>query len=392
VVISRPIHPFPARMAPEIALSRCRQLPATAVVLDPMVGSGTVLRAAVDAGLRGIGFDVDPLSVLMTRVWTAPIDSDRLRDVAHDIAHRAAMLKPDVRLPWIDDDPETLAFVNYWFGSSQQRDLRRLSALLGDLGGPIGEALRIALSRVIITKDHGASLARDVSHSRPHRVGLSNEFAVFPAFLRSVDAIAPRLIGHECRAAADVALGDARSMRGLADATIDSIITSPPYLNAIDYLRGHRLSLVWLGYRVGELRAIRAESVGAERAPERSADRSALGILTPALGRIEALPARVRGMVDRYLLDLLALLREIQRLLKPSATATLVVGNSRLHGVLIDNAAAVTAAAEMTGLTPIERSERELPPARRYLPPPQASEVANEPQRMRTEVVLTFRR
>lgn len=378
-------------MAPEIALARCSQLPSTAVVLDPMVGSGTVLRAAVDAGLRGIGFDVDPLSVLMTRVWTTPIDTGKMRDVAYDLTHRATMLKPDVRLPWIDDDPETLAFVNYWFGAKQQHDLRRLSALLGELAGPIGDALRIALSRLIITKDHGASLARDVSHSRPHRVGLSNDFAVFPAFLRSVEAIAPRLIGDERHAAADVALGDARTLSGLADATIDSIITSPPYLNAIDYLRGHRLSLVWLGYRIGKLRAIRAESVGAERAPERSADRSALGILTPTLGPIEALPARVRGMVDRYLLDLFALLREMRRVLKPRATATLVVGNSRLHGVLIDNAAAVTAAAELTGLTPMERSERELPPARRYLPPPQASETANEPQRMRTEVVLTFR-
>jgi hypothetical protein len=379
-------------MAPEIALSRCNQLPSTAVVLDPMAGSGTVLRAAVDAGLRGIGYDVDPLSVLMTRVWTTPIDTGSMRDVAQDVAKRANLLKPDVRLPWIDDDSETLAFVNYWFGLKQQDDLRRLSALLGNLGGPIGDALRIALSRLIITKDHGASLARDVSHSRPHRIGLTNDFAVFPAFLRSVETIAPRLIANERRVTADVALGDARRMSGLADATIDAIITSPPYLNAIDYLRGHRLSLVWLGYRIGELRAIRAESVGAERAPVRTADRTALGILTPALGRIEALPARVCGMVDRYLLDLLALFREIQRVLKPNATATLVVGNSRLRGVLIDNAAAVTAAAEMAGLTPIERSERELPPARRYLPPPQTSETATEPQRMRTEVVLTFRR
>jgi DNA modification methylase len=179
-------------------------------------------------------------------------------------------------------------------------------------------------------------------------------------------------------------------MDGIADATVDAIVTSPPYLNAIDYLRGHRLSLVWLGYRLAELRAIRADSIGAERMLDGAAERQALRVLMPAFGPIDLLPARVHGMVERYLRDLLALLRELRRVLKPNATATLVVGNSRLHGVLIDNAAALTAVASKVGLPLLERTEREFPAARRYLPPPQASETGSEPHRMRTEVVLTF--
>ncbi len=389
-MVARPIHPFPARMAPDIALTRCRQLPASAIVLDPMVGSGTVLRAAVDAGLYGIGFDVDPLSVLMTRVWTAPIDATKLRDAAYDIVDRAQSLNPWVSLPWIDEDDETRAFVNYWFGSHQQPDLRRLGLLLSEIDGSIGDALRVALSRLIVTKDRGASLARDVSHSRPHRVRLTNDFEVILAFLRSVETIAPRLPGNRTEAASSVTLGDARRMDGIADASIEAIVTSPPYLTAIDYLRGHRLSLVWIGYRLAELRAIRADSIGAERMLEYSEERRALRALMPTLGRSDALPARVRGMVERYLRDLLALLGELRRVLKPNATATLVVGNSRLRGVSIDNAAAVTAAADMVGLPLMERTERELPPARRYLPPPLASETGSEPRRMRTEVVLTF--
>lgn len=391
LVASRPIHPFPARMAPEIALARCGELPSTAIVLDPMAGSGTVPRAAVDAGLRAIGFDVDPLAVLMTRVWTTPIDTDCLCETARDVASSASRTRLEPDLPWIDGDRETRTFVDYWFGPVQQRDLRRLSVLLREQGGPIGDALRVALSRLIVTKDRGASLARDVSHSRPHRIGSRNNFDVLPAFLRSAETIAPRLIGKEQRAAAEVTLGDARQMRGLGDATIDAIITSPPYLNAIDYLRGHRLSLVWLGYRVSELREIRAESVGAERALARSVDRAALHGLGPVIGQIDALPARVRGMVDRYLLDLLALMQEMRRVLKSGGAATLVVGNSRLRGVLIDNAEAVTTIAGRVGLDLVERNERELPPARRYLPPPQGAPMSSEPQRMRTEVVLTFR-
>ena len=39
---------------------------------------------------------------------------------------------------------------------------------------------------------------------------------------------------------------------------------SPPYLTAIDYLRGHRLALVWFGSGILDQRSVRAGSIGAE--------------------------------------------------------------------------------------------------------------------------------
>ena len=75
----QPLHPFPARMAPELAIDTLRDLPGSSVVLDPMVGSGTVLRHASDMGHAAIGFDVDPLAVLISRVWTSLFAMTRLR-------------------------------------------------------------------------------------------------------------------------------------------------------------------------------------------------------------------------------------------------------------------------------------------------------------------------
>ncbi len=43
------------------------------------------------------------------------------------------------------------------------------------------------------------------------------------------------------------------------------IITSPPYLNAIDYLRGHKLSLVWMGQSIARVRNIRSTNIGTEK-------------------------------------------------------------------------------------------------------------------------------
>lgn len=61
-------------MASHLALDAIAALAPVSTVLDPMMGSGTVVRVAANAGHCAIGRDVDPLAVLMTKVWTTPID------------------------------------------------------------------------------------------------------------------------------------------------------------------------------------------------------------------------------------------------------------------------------------------------------------------------------
>ena len=123
----KPVHPFPARMAPELAIRALRRLPEGSRVLDPMAGSGTVLRHAAALGHTAIGRDLDPLAVLMTRVWNTPFDADKLRRRMHAVKKRADALASAVELPWIDQDEETRAFVDYWFAEKQQETLRRIA-------------------------------------------------------------------------------------------------------------------------------------------------------------------------------------------------------------------------------------------------------------------------
>jgi tRNA G10 N-methylase Trm11 len=387
----QPIHPFPARMAPELALREIQQLPKRATVLDPMMGSGTVLRVAVDCGLRAIGRDVDPLAVLITRVWTTPIDTKLFRERAVHVLNTARnMGTKHISLPWIDGDPETSAYIDFWFGKQQKVDLRKLSSLIIEIPGPEGEALRIALSRIIVTKKVGASLAHDVSHSRPHRVLQDNSFAVLDGFWYSVSQVAKRLETYPIQEQADVCLEDTRNLTSIANHSVDAVITSPPYLNAIDYLRGHRLALVWLGYRVSEIRPIRSGSIGAERAPEGQADTHIAEEIIDQMSLRELLPRREQRLITRYILDLFAMLLEIHRVLCPGGRAVFVIGNSCLHGIFIRNALAVMLLAERIGFACIREEERELPPNRRYLPPPSVLEQTDLKKRMRTETVLTF--
>ena len=57
-------HPFPARMPVEVARAAVLALSEPGdVVLDPMIGSGVVAKAALALGRRAVGRDVDPLAV-----------------------------------------------------------------------------------------------------------------------------------------------------------------------------------------------------------------------------------------------------------------------------------------------------------------------------------------
>lgn len=392
------VHPFPARMAPELALNTLRALPSGSLVLDPMSGSGTVVRQATNLGHRAIGYDMDPLAVLMSRVWTTPVDDRLILEVSDQILQDAKQtVSRDRYLPWIDDDPETAEFVNYWFGKKQQRALRSVAGALFDFqsrrfGKPkraAADVLRVALSRIVITKEQGASLARDTSHSRPHKVAQSSEYDVWDGLAKSLKQVRKRIQDMPPSEGATVSRGDARSLHLLESGSIDAVLTSPPYLNAIDYMRGHRMSLVWLGYRMSELRLIRSSTIGAERAPDDPDAAHAFEDVRNAMCDVRALPARFGAMIDRYCEDLYRMVSEVSRVMKSGGRATFVVGNSCLKGVFVSNADGLAKAATMCGMSAIEAYERELPMQSRYLPMTTSGSLG---KRMRTESILVFGR
>ncbi|WP_093627645.1 hypothetical protein [Streptomyces sp. 3213.3] len=378
-------------MAPEIALDECRNLAPDSVVLDPMVGSGTTLRVASEAGCRGIGFDVDPLAVKISSVNTALVDPEEFEVASSTVLERARAFMEDPTLGTLDSDSETKDFVEFWFAEPQRSALKRLAAAISSIPeGSIKNAVWVTFSRLIITKDRGASLARDVSHSRPHKVASENDFDVFAEFPRAVAKVKRILSARNVKGVVDVQLGDARKI-SLPDGSVDFVITSPPYLNAIDYLRGHRMALVWMGYRIGELRETRGTSIGTERGLVIKSTDPEIDHMRAAIGEVEKLKPRQRKMVDRYLADLIVLYGEQARCLRHAGEAVTVIGNCSINGVFMRNDEAAVVAAELSGLRLIERRERELPENRRYLPPPKTAQGSMN-RRMRTETILKFER
>ena len=380
----RQVHPFPARMAPELALEALQRAPNNAVVLDPMCGSGTVLEHAWENGKTAYGFDVDPLAVLISRVTCRRVNGAYLTRAAQELVERAEATKR-VHLPWMDSDAATSEFVDFWFHSDQQYQLRRIAKQLDGYEGKVADALRVALSRTIITKNAGASLAADVSHSRPHRVRDENDFDVYRGFLRAVDKLT-KIVDMPADGKISVALRDARKLPPRLNGQIDLVVTSPPYLNAIDYMRGHRLSLVWLGHQIGHLGKVRSDSVGTARYPD-----STSALVRSLVRKYPGLQPNHQGMLDRYALDMHTFMGQVSQALSHRGEAVLVVGDSRINDVFISNSIIIKKAAALNNLTMIERTTRPLPMSSRYLPPPMSTDSAMS-KRMRSEVIMRFKR
>ena len=71
---------------------------------------------------------------------------------------------------------------------------------------------------------------------------------------------------------------DARNIK-YAEGYFDLAVTSPPYVNAVDYPRTHQLEMYWLGFAQDSLTALKKQNVGTESVSARNyRDRHEIGV------------------------------------------------------------------------------------------------------------------
>src|SRR5580693_7126788 len=126
----RPIHPFPARMAPELVWDELPDHSPRLRILDPMAGSGTTLVTAKLRGHTAIGYDRDPLAVLIARSWLTSVKPDDIESKAENLLKKARLRARKMKIanayPRGADD-KTKVFVRYWFDNTNRVQLTALS-------------------------------------------------------------------------------------------------------------------------------------------------------------------------------------------------------------------------------------------------------------------------
>lgn len=331
-------HSYPARLHPETARRLVEGFcPSGGRVLDPFCGSGTVLVEARQVGRHAFGIDANPLAVELATLKsggsTPELEAELLLGAAAVATHanerRVAKLGPTRRYGAADRavyDPHVLL------------ELDGLSDGIARLKAPeVRRALLLVLSAALtkVSKRTGDTAPR----TAPKR--LAGGFTIRFFETKAKDLV-QRLADFSARLPASAppakcTVGDARDLSLVQPASLDLILSSPPYPGVYDYFDHHELRLRWLGL---DERRFEADEIGARRRL------SGLGF---------------QAAVERWEAEFGACLDAFREVLAPQGTIALVIADSVLGGRALYADEALRVLADEHGLVLASLGSQERP-------------------------------
>lgn len=218
-------HPYPAMVPDELAIKLVNEyVNANDRVLDPFCGSGRLLMAAAAVGANCVGYDVNPLALLLTKAKAAKIPSARIksiRDLALSESLDAAPVAPislqaRLKVQWFSDEVAAeLAQILQWINGQNFNFEERL-------------VLAVALSGA--TRD--ASWIRKSGwklHRQSEVVRGMQRVSAWTKFVRRLDHYVANHQKVFIDGNVSVIRGDIRHIDQCNKNKFDHILTSPPY-------------------------------------------------------------------------------------------------------------------------------------------------------------------
>jgi len=332
-------HRYPAKFIPQLTSTLIKEYSELRdIICDPFGGCGTTLVEAKLVGRQSIGFDVNPLAILISRAKTVPIPPDKLRK-------RYTLLCDDLEAGLIPQEQTSSSdFQNYdrllyWFGKTNLEQLillRDRIQLEADID--IRNFFLCSLSHIL--KNCSYWLARSIKpqkdyskvpespnetfrHHLSHMVARNEEYY---QVLESKRLLSIRPI---------VGNADARHLP-LKDKSVDLIVTSPPYGISYDYPSIHQLSLYLYGYSALLSRS-KALFIGSMNNKDNSyhtylvRNQKAYEVVNA----LAPLNRRLSRAIRNYFIDMCLVYREFCRVLRKGRRACIVLGDTALRGIHI---------------------------------------------------------
>ena len=355
------LHPYKGKFYPQLAKSllNVSGVECGSRVLDPYCGSGTVPLECLLNGYQAYGFDMNPLAAKIAKAKSGILLRDQLL-----VELAAASITDSLKFASLSDELDQFpkgvhAELLSWF---PEPVLGKLNEVLTRIR-LLGDETLVDFFEVVLS-----SIIRDVSHQEPSDLRIRrrkeplSDAPVFELFskrlaaqmlrLRKYRAIEARQPGR--RHAPKIEEGDSRSSEcflkaGIENASVDCVVTSPPYATALPYIDTDRLSILALMGTPSNERAVVESSLTGSReikrkermALEDELEGGSVALPPPVVETLKSILVGNRGtdagfrrqnmpaLLSRYFTDIQQTLAQVHRVMKSGAKAYYVVGDSR---------------------------------------------------------------
>ena len=312
-------------------------------VLDPFAGSGTTLVEAVLLNRNALGVDFDKLSQLLSLTKTKLLTNN---EIIYIISNYKKLLKKQNGINFILPDIHN---IEHWF------DIRTINELC-ILKSNINFEQNFNIKNFLLVCF--ASLIKKVSNAddtspKPYVSSRfkKNKILVFEQFEKCVlnNLKVFKDYNSISMGVAEIISEDAKKIISPNyKEMVDLAITSPPYINAFDYVRSLRLENAWLDYSGDtHLSEIKKKQIGTENISSKifneNVKKTGIHKLDSILEKIFKIDKKRAHIVLNYFMDMQENILSVKELLKPNAHYIIVVGDSVIrnievptHEILVD--------------------------------------------------------
>jgi len=331
-------------------------LPKGSVILDPFCGCGTTLISAQSLGYESVGFDINPLSVFVSRVKTreyTETDIQEFRNFLNSVS--------SISFSSPSDDPPVLSIIDKVFHPEVLGALLRIRRLIKTVEKEqIRSFLMLAwlsiLERVSnVFKEGNGIKYRNRRRTPTGYITISDEEWQTDLFPKNkFEYVKDRFVAQLNLMIEDLRqrgthLPRVRIFEQSADTVTDQlhensiayILFSPPYCNCFNYFKIFKIEL-WMGEFVKSYKELRSLNGRAMRSHvETTMDRDydhQIPFVEEFVNLIctdglwdRRIPKAIKG----YFIDMQKIMSSLYKVLKPGGNCVSVVGNSAYAGILI---------------------------------------------------------
>lgn len=352
-LLTHGLHKYPAKFFPELPrwlIQRYSQK--NEWVLDPFAGSGTTNLECLLAQRNSVAIDIDPFARFLAKVKTTPLNIKALQK-AHSWLQEKA--KHYDKKTLIKDDFPNFPYRDNWFNSYIieelayiKKNILRLNSVLSqhfikkDIND-IMDFFLISFSSIIRSVSNAddnctRTVVRKKLNKQVHKGNALNKF------IKEMDENVPKVTQFSSVCPKNIKTeiplnSDARNTN-CPDNFFHLAVTSPPYVNAVDYPRTHQLEIYWLDIEKGSLTPLKRLHVGTESVLHieyKQLHKTGFEDTDKILKQLYEKDPRRSYILYKFLIDMQNNLCEVKRVLKPGGRYVVVLGNNKMRGILIES-------------------------------------------------------